>query len=94
MSDLIRRTRVTPVRRWRRRFSGIALACLLAPVVAGQEIGRVDTLGGTGERGLIDGVKGTSEFRAPTALALRGDGYRFIADYDNNAVRSLRLSDT
>ena len=35
-----------------------------------QSIGTVETLGGTGSPGYTDGVKGTSEFRAPAALGL------------------------
>src|SRR5580765_6399241 len=78
---------------WRKGGTALALAGIASHCAFAQS-GAVKTLGGTGDPGYIDGAKGTSQFRSPSALAFRGDGNLFIADFDNNAVRVLRLRDT
>lgn len=72
-------------------LAGVAVAAPLQ--VGAQPVGSVTTIGGTGSAGYTEGAKGISQFSAPAGLALRGDGRLFVADYNNNAVRSIRLSD-
>jgi hypothetical protein len=69
-------------------------ALLLASTATGltQSSGSVETIGGTGVSGFVDGTKGSSEFNMPTAVAVRGDGRLYIADFNNNAVRWMDLS--
>jgi hypothetical protein len=80
-------------KRWRTRCALLAAVGLAAESGYSQPIGQVETLGGTGEPGQVEGVKGVSQFRNPSALALRDDDTLFIADTGNNAVRKMRLSD-
>src|SRR4051812_11557506 len=90
----MRNTCFRSIRRWRQSGTALALAGIVSHCVLAQSSSdAVKTLGGTGDPGYIDGVKGTSQFHTPSALALRGDGDLFIADSDNNAVRVLRVSD-
>lgn len=89
----MRSTCLRRLQRWRTACA-VAAAATVCLTVRAQDLGTVNTLGGTGDPGYIDGVKGTSQFNGPAALALRGDGNLFIADQTNNAVRYLRLSDT
>lgn len=72
----------------------LAALLLLAPPASGQEGGAVRTLGGTGEPGAVDGIKGFSQYQSPEGLAVRKDGQLFIADTGNGSVRALRLTDT
>src|SRR5437763_11493077 len=81
--------------RWRKGATALALTAVVTHCAFAQSLsGAVHTVGGTGDPGYIDGVKGTSQFHGPRALAVRGDGNVFIADSDNNAVRVLRTIDT
>ncbi len=55
--------------------------------------GRVTTVAGvSGQAGSTDGVGPAALFREPEGLALDGDGNLFIADTDNNTIRSLALA--
>jgi hypothetical protein len=74
----------------------VLAAALLAIPAAAQTTGtngNFRTLGGTGEPGFQDGIQGFSAFRSPSGVAERGDGFIYIADSGNNAIRRLRLSD-
>src|SRR5688572_28431032 len=75
----------------------VLAAVLLAIPTAAQTTtgtnGTFRTLGGTGLPGNQDGIQGFSQFRTPSGVALRGDGWIYIADSGNNAVRRLRGSD-
>lgn len=74
----------------------VLAAALLAIPAAAQTTGTngtFRTLGGTGEPGYQDGIQGFSEFRSPAGVAARGDGFIYIADSGNNAIRRLRISD-
>ncbi|HTG45757.1 MAG TPA: chitobiase/beta-hexosaminidase C-terminal domain-containing protein, partial [Verrucomicrobiae bacterium] len=78
-------------------FRGVAAGLLggaLALNSFGQPVGSIETLGGTGAPGYVEGIKGRSQFNMPAGLAVREDGLLFIADYNNNAIRSMRLSDS
>ncbi|MGV3774111.1 MAG: hypothetical protein ACO1QB_14515, partial [Verrucomicrobiales bacterium] len=57
-----------------------------------QSAARVDTIGGA-FAGYADGNNNVSQFNMPMGLALDGRGNLLVADYGNNAVRALRLSD-
>lgn len=81
------------------RFAGSKLGCALAALVfvtdgsvRAQTSGTVTTIGGAFE-GFADGDNQVSQFRTPTGLALDASDNLFIADYGNNAVRVMRLSD-
>lgn len=71
----------------------VAAIVALASPVAAQTNGTFRSLGGTGQSGYQDGVQGFSEFSTPHAVATPGNGFLYIADFGNNAVRVLRLSD-
>jgi hypothetical protein len=80
-----------------RRFGALggtlaAIVALASPAAA-QTNGTFRSLGGTGQAGYQDGVQGFSAFSTPHGVAARGDGFIYIADSGNNAVRTLRLSD-
>jgi hypothetical protein len=79
-----------------RARSGLALAVLCAAFSArpatAQSSGTVQTLGGSGAAGYVDGIKGFSSFNSPQGLAVRGDQL-FIADFGNDVVRSMRVGD-
>jgi len=79
-------------------LTALLAAQLAAPqaLAQGQTLspGTVQTLGGTGEPGYVDGVKGYSQYNNPQGLALRKDGTLFIADTGNGAVRSMRPGET
>src|SRR5688500_543804 len=69
-----------------------AITALASPASA-QTNGVFVSLGGTGEAGYQDGIQGFSEFSTPHGVAARGDGFLYVADFGNNAVRTIRLSD-
>ena len=71
----------------------VLAAVLLAIPAAAQTNATFRSLGGTGVPGYQDGIQGFSQFRSPAGVGLRGDGYVYIADSGNNAVRRLRVSD-
>jgi hypothetical protein len=81
-------------KRWRTRCALLATAWLASGPALAQPIGNVTTLGGTGEPGYAEGVQGVSQFRTPSALALRDENTLFIADFNNDIVRSMRLTDS
>src|SRR5687767_3725634 len=80
-------------------FAGTALAAVLLAIPAAAQTtttgtnGTFRTLGGTGLPGYQDGIQGFSQFRSPAGVAVNGDGYVYVADSGNNAVRRVRLSD-
>lgn len=78
------------------RALGLAVWLAAGPGLdpAWAQSGAVDTLGGTGSAGLVDGVKGISQFSSPQGLALRGDQQLFVADWGNNLVRAMDLGTT
>jgi len=61
----------------------------LATEIQAQPSGSVTTLGGTGVPGYVDGGKGVSQFSTPAGLTVRKDGTIFVADFNNNVVRSV-----
>ena len=81
-------------KRWRTRCALLATAWLAGQNVISQPIGHVITAGGTGAAGYVEGVQGVSEFNAPSALAFRDENTLFIADRNNDIVRSMRLTDS
>ncbi|MGN6385322.1 MAG: chitobiase/beta-hexosaminidase C-terminal domain-containing protein [Verrucomicrobiota bacterium] len=69
-------------------------AGLFAQATMGQGTsGNVTTIGGQFQ-GYTEGTHEVSQFNAPYGLALNKSGSLYIADYGNNAVRIMRLSDT
>ena len=52
----------------------------------------VSTLCGSGESGMSDKTGTAATFRKPTGLAVGNDGYLYIADTGNNAVRKVSES--
>jgi hypothetical protein len=87
-----------PANAKRRRW--LALLALNLAIASPQIIaqpapgGVVRTLGGVGAPGYVEGVKGFSQFNTPSGLAVRADGRLFIADYGNNAIRTMLPNDT
>ncbi|GAA4958326.1 hypothetical protein GCM10023224_50360 [Streptomonospora halophila] len=86
----------------RRRIRALALAALaLAPAGCGaptesDEPGTIDTVVGSGQTGWLEGGYGgdagdarSARLNAPRALAFSADGTLYIADTDNNRVRSV-----
>src|SRR5690349_15096431 len=74
---------------------GMVLWVLLwggATQVWAQPSGTVITIGGA-FAGWADGNNEVSQFNTPTGLALDGGGNLYVADFGNNFVRKLRLSD-
>lgn len=71
----------------------LALSAALTPLARAQSAGAVETLGGTGQPGYVDGVKGSSQFSSPQGLAVQGD-LLFVADYGNNLVRIVDVDST
>ncbi len=67
-------------------------AALIGQAAYGQSSGTVATIGGA-LAGFADGNNQVSQFRAPAGLAYHASERLFIADYGNNAVRVMRLSD-
>lgn len=65
---------------------------LFGPSASAQNGGTVATIGGA-FAGYADGNNQVSQFRAPAGLAYHASERLFIADYGNNVVRVLRLSD-
>src|SRR6187549_1756215 len=90
----LRNTCLGWAKRWRTRCALLATAGLAGQSALAQPIGHVFTAGGTGEPGYVEGVQGVSQFRTPSALALRDENTLFIADFNNDIVRSMRLSDS
>lgn len=70
-----------------------AAAGLASPVLAQSTNGLFVSLGGTGQPGFANGVQGISSFNTPSAVAAPGDGFLYIADFGNNAIRRLNLTD-
>jgi sugar lactone lactonase YvrE len=52
-------------------------------------VATVTTVAGNSNAGFVDGVGGAAQFDAPVALAFDGDGYLWVAERDNNAIRKL-----
>jgi sugar lactone lactonase YvrE len=53
--------------------------------------GTVSTVAGTGKRGADDGPAKTATFYRPFGITIGKDGYLYVADYQNNVVRKIRL---
>jgi sugar lactone lactonase YvrE len=53
--------------------------------------GIVSTLAGSGKRGSIDGVGLAASFFRPMGLALDHAGFLYVADYQNNRIRKIKL---
>lgn len=51
--------------------------------------GEVITFVGTGEAGYVDGNPAVAQFRRPQGLALDKDGFLYVADTDNHAIRKV-----
>ena len=49
----------------------------------------VITLAGSSEHGAVDGLRGAARFWNPVNVALGPDGNLYVADYDNNLVRTI-----
>jgi sugar lactone lactonase YvrE len=49
----------------------------------------VTTFAGTGSPGSADGTKQFASFNSPTGIAISTDGFLFIADRQNNAIRII-----
>jgi hypothetical protein len=94
MSEVTRRSCPSSAIRSPLALAALTLALGFSIAAHAQTSGTLETLGGTGEPGYAEGAKGTSQFRNASALALRGTAELFIADTENDLVRSMRLSDT
>jgi sugar lactone lactonase YvrE len=70
-----------------------AAAALASPAHAQTTNALFVSLGGTGSAGFANGVQGISSFSTPHAVAAPGDGFLYIADFGNNAIRKLNLVD-
>jgi hypothetical protein len=53
---------------------------------------QVSTLAGGQNRGLVDGIGITSKFNSPQGIAAY-DGYLYVADFANEAIRKIKISD-
>jgi sugar lactone lactonase YvrE len=51
--------------------------------------GRVTTIAGSGEPGFLDGLGRVAKFSSPGGVAIASDGFIYIADEDNNAIRKV-----
>jgi sugar lactone lactonase YvrE len=51
--------------------------------------GTVSTLAGSGIPGKVDGTGSTASFNSPTALAVDPDGFVWVADTNNDAIRKV-----
>ncbi|MCC6231003.1 MAG: PQQ-binding-like beta-propeller repeat protein [Verrucomicrobiales bacterium] len=54
--------------------------------------GIVATLAGSGTPGLVDGTGANASFNHPSDLALAPDGFLFVTDFDNHAIRRVSPS--
>src|SRR5688572_4558029 len=80
-----------------KNFMNIAarLACALAlflgcvPETRGAITGTVRTIGGSWFAGYVDGDNTVSLFNQPSGLAVTPDGLLLVADFGNNAVRTV-----
>jgi len=70
----------------------VALLLALAPRGAAQVAGTVETIAGA-FAGYQDGNNLVSQLNTPMGMALDQGGNLFVADYGNNAIRRIRLSD-
>src|SRR5690606_20829567 len=70
-----------------------AAAALASPTLAQTTNALFVSLGGTGSAGFANGAQGISAFSTPHAVAAPGDGFLYIADFGNNAIRKLNLVD-
>lgn len=52
----------------------------------------IEVFAGNGDKGLRDGRKAKAQFNWPTGIAISSDGLIFVADYGNNAIRSVSRS--
>lgn len=73
-------------------FLAAALLLALAPRGAAQPAGTVETIAGA-FAGYQDGNNFVSQLNTPMGMALDQGGNLFVADYGNNAIRRIRLSD-
>ena len=52
----------------------------------------VSTLAGVSAMGLVDGTGSSARFKGPMAVDVDSQGYLYIADYSNNAIRKIAPS--
>jgi sugar lactone lactonase YvrE len=55
----------------------------------GGDIPSVTTFAGTGSAGAVDGTKQQASFNDPTQIAIDGQGFFYIVDKQNNAIRRM-----
>ncbi len=73
-------------------LDGYAVSDTASNVVRYVTDGAVSTLCGSGKSGMSDRIGKAATFRNPTGLAGGGDGYLYVSDTGNNAIRRVSES--